>query len=215
MTGQGIKITDLRPEIITLVNSNPEKYDVNGNGKIDEGDELSQLLSEYQCKPQDLSSSTNKSKKMMLTLEEKQKTDTGACTVMLGGVGTFIGIIGACAAEAGCLATLGAFAIPVAIGIGIGALLDHFTTKANVKTLKAKQSEQGREKIAERNSRETEFAKREAALQQKELEYKERMNSATKNIEKNISKADMKAKSVNKQLEKIKKSVTEKSDSVK
>ena len=68
MTQQGIKITDLRAEVQTLVNSDPTKYDPNKNGKIEEGDELSQLLSEYQCKPEDLTSNDGKK---MWTLNEQ------------------------------------------------------------------------------------------------------------------------------------------------
>jgi hypothetical protein len=49
MTEEGIAITRFIPEVQTLVNSDPTKYDPNGNGYIDDGDELSQLLSEYQC----------------------------------------------------------------------------------------------------------------------------------------------------------------------
>ena len=60
MAEQGIKITDLRPEVQTLVNSDPKKYDSNANGKIDDGVELSQLLSEYQCKAEDLTSADTK-----------------------------------------------------------------------------------------------------------------------------------------------------------
>lgn len=51
-----IKITSHRPEIQTLVNSNPNKYDPNSNFKIDDGVELSQLLSEYGCKEKALTS---------------------------------------------------------------------------------------------------------------------------------------------------------------
>ena len=50
--------------------------------------------------------------------------------------------------------------------------------------------------------------KLEEALKQKELEYRERMNTATSGIEQNISTADKKAKSVNNELDKIKKAVT-------
>lgn len=53
----GTEITKLRVEVQTLVNSEPTKYDPNANGIIDDGDELSLLLSEYQCNEADL---TNK-----------------------------------------------------------------------------------------------------------------------------------------------------------
>ena len=68
MAQQGIKITDLRPEIQTLVNSDPTKYDPNKNGVIDDGDELSQLLSEYQCTRGDLNKQGGET---MLTCFEK------------------------------------------------------------------------------------------------------------------------------------------------
>jgi hypothetical protein len=50
------------------VNSDPTKYDPNGNGYIDDGDELSQLLSEYQCNEKDLTSTGGDT---MYTLAEK------------------------------------------------------------------------------------------------------------------------------------------------
>ena len=68
----GIMITDLRPEIQTLVNSNPKKYDRNRNRIIDEGYELSLLLSEYNCKESQLTSK-KRPKHTMLTKEEKRK----------------------------------------------------------------------------------------------------------------------------------------------
>ncbi len=43
-------ITKFRPEVQTLINSNPAKYDPNGNGVIDDGAELGLLLSEYSCR---------------------------------------------------------------------------------------------------------------------------------------------------------------------
>jgi hypothetical protein len=67
---QGINITSLRPEIQTLVNSDPTKYDPNGNGYIDDGEELSLLLSNYQCRKEDLTSSD---KKTMFTLAEQSE----------------------------------------------------------------------------------------------------------------------------------------------
>lgn len=43
-------ITKFRPEVQTLINSNPAKYDPNGNGVIDEGPEIGLLLQEYSCR---------------------------------------------------------------------------------------------------------------------------------------------------------------------
>ena len=45
MISQGINISDLRPEVRSLVYSNPAKYNPNNNEKIDDGAELSLLLS--------------------------------------------------------------------------------------------------------------------------------------------------------------------------
>jgi len=98
MTQQGIKITNLRAEVQTLVNSDPTKYDPNKNGIIEEGDELSQLLSEYQCKKEDLVS--DKKQKMwtlneQLEVTEKTKSkniDLGVFFGMVGTIATGIGL---------------------------------------------------------------------------------------------------------------------------
>lgn len=66
----GIQIKDLRWEIQTLVNSDINKYDVDGNGEI-EGAEVQQLLFEYNCKEEDLTSTENP-KNIMLTTAEKK-----------------------------------------------------------------------------------------------------------------------------------------------
>ena len=68
----GIEIANLRTEIQTLVNSAPAKYDPNANGIIDEGEELSLLLSEYQCNKPDL---TSKNGTKMWTLAELAEID--------------------------------------------------------------------------------------------------------------------------------------------
>lgn len=65
-----INITNLRPEIQTLVNSDPNKYDPNANGKIDDGVELSQLLSEYGCTEKQLIS---KDGEEMFTYQERNE----------------------------------------------------------------------------------------------------------------------------------------------
>ena len=64
----GIPITQLLPEIQLTVNSDPTKYDPNGNGQIDDGSELSTLLSEYKItKPEYL---TNEYSKEVLEIAE-------------------------------------------------------------------------------------------------------------------------------------------------
>ena len=97
MAQDGIKITDLRPEVQTLVNSDPTKYDPNKNGQIDDGDELSQLLSEYQCTKEDLTSTKGDkmwtlNEQLEIERETKSKNDelglwfglTGAITTGIG-----------------------------------------------------------------------------------------------------------------------------------
>lgn len=67
-----IQISDLRQEIQTLVRSNPMKYDPNGNGIIDDGEEISLLLSEYGCKESELASKKHPGKTMLTKKEEEE-----------------------------------------------------------------------------------------------------------------------------------------------
>ena len=245
MTQQGIKITDLRPEIQTLVNSDPTKYDPNRNRMIDDGDELSQLLSEYQCTKENLAKQGGET---MLTCSEKlevnhyvsshnefSKVVTG--TILGGGalLSGFAGVI-----EIGESTDKGFFSVTKKLGkvtktlspyfksalfgLGLAAVLGTAATaiikginnsaeKEAINKIKAQQTEDGERIMAQRRQEEAERAEREEALKQEELEYRERMNTATSGIEQNISTADKKAKSVNRELDKIKKEVTAKSDS--
>ena len=337
MTQNGIKITDLRAEIQTLVNSDPTKYNPNRNGKIDDGDELSLLLSEYQCSVEDL---TKKGGKTMLTNEEKLAVDKHLnCSDAVNGK-IFTGVLGGLATLV--CAGMGIDNVHTMLGNKEGFLMDkNFTKNVDIETLvkdgsytkngrpaydigkymktyisedatrsisleysngvalarnsggtkvnlgrayardiqgkpfvlrewkpgdpqfvktgtktvemtkkaltragklglinfglatlfglstvgiisainksyknekissiKAEQTKVGQQIMEKRRQEEAQRAQREAALKQEELEYKERLNSATSGIENNISRADRKAKSVNKELDKIKEKVT-------
>ncbi len=50
---------------------------------------------------------------------------------------------------------------------------------------------------------------REQALKQSELEYKERMNNAVQGLEQKVANADNKARSLNRQLDQMKKKSSE------
>ena len=339
MTQNGIKITDLRAEVQTLVNSDPTKYDPNKNGKIEDGDELSQLLSEYQCKKEDLTSNDGDK---MWTLneqlaaneyaEKKAENDEGlgifavSTGVVSGFVTALWSVITAAndgqiekeiktkrfvdiekrvadgshtvgarpaydigkymkqyisenearnmiknfdlaerkniveLAEKGIwssvfardnagkpfilrnwkpgdpqfvktgtevvedvkkvkvfnkkLMTKGGI---VAAGLALGGFafkgIYDAVTRNNAKNeaytkIKAQQTADGERIMEQRRKEEAELKARKEALKKEELEYKERLNTATSGIENNISRADRKAKSVNKELDKIKEKVT-------
>ena len=336
MTQNGIKITDLRAEVQTLVNSDPTKYDPNKNGKIDDGDELSQLLSEYQCKKEDLTS--NDGDKMWTLNEQlaandyaKTKEEDGSWLFpIFGGIaalGTLIGTSIAaddnCQVEkeirtkrfvdteklvadgsyntggrpaydisnkmkhyisedaakrmqsdlprtafrknivdlVGCsgssyftrdaqgkpfvlrdwkpgdpqfvktgtevvedvkkvkvfnkkLMTKGGI---IAAGLALGGFafkgIYDAITRSSAKNeaftkIKAQQTADGERIFEQRRKEEAELKARKEAMRKEELEYKERLDAATSGIENNISSADRKAKSVNKELDKIKEKVT-------
>lgn len=336
MTQNGIKITDLRAEVQTLVNSDPTKYNPNKNNTIDDGDELSLLLSEYQCSAEDL---TKKGGKTMLTNEEKLAVDehtncddAGICqliTTMVGGIGALVcagmgidnvhtilnskeGLFtdkkinknvdietlvkdgsyttdGRPAYDVGkymkkyiaeeatnqvgysfsneealanwtskCnnpgqgytrdiqgkpfvlrnwkpgdpqfvktgtktvemskkvltrggklgLINFGLAAIFGLSTVGIFKAINKSYADEKISQIKAEQTKVGQEIMEKRRQEEADRAAREAALKKEELEYKERLNTATSGIENNISRADKKAKSVNKELDKIKEKVT-------
>ena len=337
MSQQGIKITDLRPEIQTLVNSDPTKYDPNKNRMIDDGDELSQLLSEYQCGKEDLTSNDDSkmwtlNEQLEISNKTKSKNDelslwfglTGAITTGIGswiahdmfklsdgkikenkefekvvdGVakrvadgtynpkgrpaadiyseggrpfmihhqgGTRIGqkqyntlqeLANSWRPTYDTATGSGGLGVDLLrdwkpgdpqfvpeqkvvkdvkkvfthgfkkgiLGLGITALAGiglYATYKIfandNIKQaqieVKARQTADGERIFEQRRKEEAELKAREAALKQEELEYRERMNTATSSIEQNISIADKKAKSVNRELDKIKKEVTAKRDS--
>ncbi len=61
--------------------------------------------------------------------------------------------------------------------------------------------------MEQRRKEAAELMAREEAMKKEELEYRERLNDATSGIERNINKADKKAKSVNNELDKIKEKV--------
>ena len=107
----GIQITDLRPEIQTLVNSDINKYDVDGNGEI-EGAELQQLLFEYNCKEEDLTSTENK-RNIMLTAAEKKYVQEQISQNQIG----FFGVLG----------FMGGLFVP---GLPLGALFERISGKA-------------------------------------------------------------------------------------
>ena len=245
MAQQGIKITDLRPEIQTLVNSDPTKYDPNKNGVIDDGDELSQLLSEYQCTRGDLNKQGGET---MLTCFEKLEVNDYvsshnefskiATGTIVGGGALLSGIAGIIqigeSTDKGFFSvtkklgkvtkTLSPYFRSALFGLGLSAVLgtaaaaiikgfDNSAEKESIDKIKAQQAADGERIMAQRRQEEAERVQREEALKQEELEYRERMNTATSSIEQNISTADKKAKSVNRELDKIKKEVTAKNDS--
>ena len=74
--------------------------------------------------------------------------------------------------------------------------------------IKAQQTADGERIFEQRRKEEAELKARKEAMRKEELEYKERLNTATTGIENNISSANKKAKSVNKELDKIKEKVT-------
>ena len=89
-----IKHAELRPEVLTLVRSNLAKYDPNNNGVVDDGDELSQLLSEYQTQVNKLTEGRG----TILTNHEKSQIDkfTEAdkeAMALIGGAGGFIALL--------------------------------------------------------------------------------------------------------------------------
>lgn len=332
MTQNGIKITDLRAEVQTLVNSDPTKYDPNKNGKIDEGDELSQLLSEYQCKKEDLTSNDGGkmwtlNEQLEISNKTKSKNDelglflglTGAITTGIGSWfahdmfklsdgkiyenkeiekvvvgmekrvadgtynpkgrpaadiysksgrpfmiyhkgGTMIGqkryntlqeladswrpTYDTAIGKGGLGVDLlrdwrpgdpqfvkeqkvvkdvkkvftkgfkkGILGLGITALAGIGLFAAYKTSaNDNIKQaqteIKAKQTADGERIFEQRRKEEAELKARKEAMKQEELEYKERLNTATTGIEKNISSANRKAKSVNKELDKIKEKVT-------
>ena len=337
MTQNGIKITDLRAEVQTLVNSDPTKYDPNKNGRIDEGDELSQLLSEYQCKKEDLTS--NDCGKMWTLNEQlaaneyadKNSGDGSWLFPILSGIAALGTLIGTgIAADDDCqvekeirtkrfvdiekLVKDGSYNTGGRPAYDIGEYMKHYIsedaakrmhtdlpntafrknivdlatgyqsssyftrdaqgkpfilrpwkpgdpqfvktgtevvedvkkvkvfnkklmtkggliaaglalggfafkgiydaiTRSNAKEeaytkLKAQQTADGERIFEQRRKEEAELKARKEAMKKEELEYKERLNTATSGIENNISSANRKAKSVNKELDKIKEKVT-------
>ena len=151
----GIVITDLRHEIQTLVNSNTSKYDPNANGIIDEGDELSLLLSEYDCKERKLTSK-RRPNHIMLTKDEKQKVSEelenvkykGHIPVIIAGALAAFDVIAGSREYNGAPpmvdgnGCLSAIALPLAILIGVGMDLCKRICKRNdaINLLKYKQS---------------------------------------------------------------------------
>jgi len=94
----GIQHSELRTEVLTLVNSNLAKYDANNNGIVDDGDELSQLLAEYQCNAQDLTQGKNKDKMWSLSEQleigkrvDKKTKGSDIAAGIFGGAGVIAG----------------------------------------------------------------------------------------------------------------------------
>lgn len=240
-----IQITNLRPEVQTLVNSNPEKYDPNENGKIDDGVELSQLLSEYGCTEKQL---TAKGGEEMFTYEERKEIKERASKDPGGEVGGIAGI-SAIAGLVGIITTgvqmNNAFnnlckannvfkkipkhlkignGIGLAIGLGLTALGVFGLTKgiSNAQKscekqakleIKAEQSKKGTATLHERLQHEEEMRQRETALKQGELEYKERVHTATTGIDTRLKTAEKRAKNINQNLKEAEKKVEQKEDS--
>lgn len=223
MAGQGIKITDLRPEVQTLVNSDPKKYDSNANGKIDDGVELSQLLSEYQCKAEDLTSA-DKKEPMWTTAEQvdiikrtAKKDNVLNYTLALGvGLTSFLGLLGACASESGkgALKVLGVAGLIIGTMFGCTDLCNKPNKKEAQLELKAEQSQKGTATMQERLKQEAEMREREAALKQDELEYRERMNDATQGVDTKLKSVERRANNINKNLKEAEAKTTAKKDSV-
>ena len=217
MAEQGIKIVNLRPEIQTLVNSDPMKYDPNANGKIDDGVELSQLLSEYGCKVEDLTAQGGE--EMFTKAEEvdirkrtaKKDTDLNNAFTMGAGLTTFVGLLAACAADSGkgALKTLGVAGLIIGTMFGCTSLCNKPNKKEAQIELKAEQTQQGQATMQERLKHEQEMREREMALKQSEAEYKERIHTATEGVDTKLKSAERRANNINKNLkaaeEKIKK----------
>lgn len=234
-----IKITDLRAEVQTLVNSNPNKYDPNANGSIDDGVELSQLLSEYGCSEKQL---TAKGGEEMFTYEERKEIqDRGAenSSNTKGGI-----VIGSTIAGLAGIITTGVQmslvfdnlknagnvfknipkhlkignGIGLAIGLGLTALGVFGLTKgiSNAQKsgekyaqleIKTEQSKKGTATLQERLQHEEEMRQREEALKQDELEYKERVHTATTGIDTRLKTAEKRAKNINQNLKEAEKKV--------
>lgn len=234
-----IQITNLRPEVQTLVNSNPEKYDPNANGKIDDGVELSQLLSEYGCSEKQL---VAKGGEEMFTYEERKAIKENGSTISSNNksgiiMGSFVaGVIGTVTTG---VQMSNAFSnlkeadnvfkkipkylkigngIGLAIGLGFTALSVFGFTKgiSNAQKsgekqakleIKAEQSKKGTATLHYRLQHEEEMRQREAALKQDELEYKERVHTATAGIDTRLKTAEKRAKNINKNLKEAEKKV--------
>ncbi len=227
-----INITNLRPEIQTLVNSDPNKYDPNANGKIDDGVELSQLLSEYGCAEKQL---TSKGGEEMFTYQERKEIKSfgvrygndniGAialCSAVAGGIGVITTGVQMSSAFRNLENAKGVFknipkhlkignGIGLAIGLGFTALgvlgltkgiSNAFKSGENRAKLeiKAEQSKKGTATLQERLQHEEEMRQREAALKQDELEYKERVHTATTGIDTKLKTAEKRAKNINNNL---------------
>ena len=138
-----IAISELRPEIRTLVEYKSEEYNPNGNKYIDDGEELSRLLSEYGCKEEDLVSKENP-KKIMLTFDEKELVKSNDGQKVGATLGASFGLAGGLAAtnlfKLKNIAGFGVFAAAIGLGLGIGAIYDVFAKKGNIEALKQKQA---------------------------------------------------------------------------
>lgn len=234
-----INITNLRPEIQTLVNSDPNKYDPNANGKIDNGVELSQLLSEYGCTEKQL---TSKGGEEMFTYQERKEIkDFGAeyssndksaicfCSLAAGGIGLVTTGVQMDSAFRNLSNAKGVFknipkhlrignGIGLAIGLGLTALSVLGFTKgiSNAQKIgenrakleiKVEQSKKGTATLQERLQHEEEMRQREAALKQDELEYKERVHTATTGIDTKLKTAEKRAKNINNNLKEAEKKI--------
>lgn len=195
----GIPITSLLPEIQTLVNSDPAKYDPNGNYEIDDGEELSTLLSEYSKKrPEQLTPEGDNHWGKEKTLQEKAmlKKDLNGGTIcgwLTEGVGTMLGIIAleSCP-PAGLAIIAGSWAI--------GEISKAIGRRHAFNKIKAEQANKAEEIRQNRRAKEEELRQREEALKQEELKYRQDLDTATKNIESQVCSAQRKARAVNKEL---------------
>lgn len=211
----GIEITSLRPEIQTLVNSDPKKYDPNANGQIDDGVELSQLLSEYQCKAEVLTDFDKKEPMWALAekteirnkAEDKSKGDKTISRIVAG-ILTFGSLMGTLnvMAESKSLKKAGWIGGAITAAIFLGGMFGvpaYFQKNAekNAKLdIKAEQSAKGAATMQERLKHEQEMREREVALKQRDAEYQERIQTATTEIDNKLKTADRRAKNINKNL---------------
>lgn len=234
-----INITNLRPEIQTLVNSDPNKYDQNSNAKIDDGVELSQLLSEYGCTEKQLISKggeemfTYKEREEIKDLatknshDDKNLLDGLAFFLGIGGIGTtvakFNNLLGHLENANGVFKNIPKHlrignVFGLAIGLGLTASSVFALTKgvSNLQKsaendakllIKAEQSRKATAIFQERLQHEVEMRQREATLKQDELEYKERIHTATTGIDTKLKTAEKRAKNINNNLKEAEKKV--------
>lgn len=214
----GTEIAKLLPEVQLRVNSNPDKYDPNGNGQIDDGEELSTLLSEYgKSSIEDLSATRNRlvylktyGEKEAIDNKRKKENDTLG-TVLAHIIQGGGGFAAATAFIAG-LAMNKTSTVPIpknamkALGVGlvvnlaVGLFNRAMHNKKIFNGIKAEQADKAEDIRQEKRAKEEEMRQREAALKQQELEYQQGMDTATKNIEQQVSSAQRRACQLNAEL---------------